>query len=274
MWGNEVAGEALSGGADSLIPIYLSLGFAQGKSDLLQAMSDYLARYGVALSVTQLKSLLLSRGNIVLLLDGFDEMASGVDYRAVPEILDKIHALQLTPGVRIILSGRSSFFRSEIEVGIVKAGYVVKLEPFDLDAMLTYVTRRDPGLSSRARALFDKHVNFARTVPEPDSPDAVRELAARRRFAAAAVCDRRRAGAPPQARLADGSGRYLCRRSLPAFLHEDAAGQFRHPHDVGARSAVGVRAAAGLGLVQGGHRRVADEGVLETNRDRTAGAVA
>ena len=134
------------------IPIYLSLGFAQGKSDLLQAMSDYLARYGVALSVTQLKSLLLSRANIVLLLNGFDEMASGVDYRAVPEILDKIHALQLTPGVRIILSGRSSFFRSEIEVGIVKAGYVVKLEPFDLDAMLTYVTRRDPGLSSaRAR---------------------------------------------------------------------------------------------------------------------------
>ena len=167
MWGNEVAAEALSGGADSLIPIYLSLGFAQGKSDLLQAMSDYLARYGVALSVTQLKSLLLSRANIVLLLDGFDEMASGVDYRAVPEILDKIHALQLTPGVRIILSGRSSFFRSEIEVGIVKAGYIVKLEPFDLDAMLTYVTRRDPGLSSRARALFDQHVNLRELCRNP-----------------------------------------------------------------------------------------------------------
>ena len=42
--GNEVAGEALSGGAELWIPIYLCLGFAQGKWDLLQAMSDYLAR--------------------------------------------------------------------------------------------------------------------------------------------------------------------------------------------------------------------------------------
>jgi serine/threonine protein kinase len=167
MLGNELAAEAVSRRAESLIPIYLSLGFAQGKSDLLQVMSTYLGRYGVSLSATQLKNLLLHHGNVVLLLDGFDEMASGVDYRIVPEILDKIHALQLTSGVRIILSGRSSFFRSEIEVGIVGAGYVVKLQPFDLESMLTYVSRRDPGLTSRAAALFDKHANLRELCRNP-----------------------------------------------------------------------------------------------------------
>ena len=119
-------------------------------------------------------------------------MASGVDYRAVPEILDKIHALQLTPGVRIILSGRSSFFRSEIEVGIVKAGYVVKLEPFDLDAMLTYVTRRDPGLSSRARALFDEHVNLRELCRNPIHLMLFVNWLRAADSTAAAVCDSRR----------------------------------------------------------------------------------
>ena len=167
MWGNELAGEALTGGPESLIPIYLSLGFAQNKSDLLQAMSAYLARYGVSLSVTQLKNLLLSHGNVLLLLDGFDEMASGVDYRVVPEILEKIHALHLASGVRIILSGRSSFFRSDIEVGIVRAGYVVRLQPFTLESMLTYVNRRDPSLTSRAAALFGKHENLRELCRNP-----------------------------------------------------------------------------------------------------------
>ena len=87
-------------------------------------------------------------------------MASGVDYRAIPEILEKIHSLQLTSRVRIVLSGRSSFFRSDIEVGIVGAGYVARLKPFDLESMLTYINRRDPVTQSRAAALFGRHDNF------------------------------------------------------------------------------------------------------------------
>ena len=166
MWGNELAVEALSGGANVLIPIYLSLSFAQDKPDLLQAISAYLARYGVSLSVAQLKSLLLS-ANVVLLLDGFDEMASGVDYRAIPKILEKIHSLQLTSRVRIVLSGRSSFFRSDIEVGIVGAGYVARLKPFDLESMLTYINRRDPSLTSRAAALFGRHDNLRQLCRNP-----------------------------------------------------------------------------------------------------------
>jgi serine/threonine protein kinase len=167
MFGNELAAEALKGGADALIPMYLSLGFAQNKSDLLEAMSAYLLRYGVSLSMAQLKSLLLRRGNVVLLLDGFDEMASGVDYRIVPEILERIHSLQIATGVRIILSGRSSFFRSDIEVGIVGAGYVVRLRAFDLEAMLTYINLRDSRLTSRAAALFGKHDNLRELCRNP-----------------------------------------------------------------------------------------------------------
>jgi serine/threonine protein kinase len=167
MFGNELAAEALKGGSDALIPLYLSLGFAHDKTDLLEAMSAYLVRYGVLLSVSQLKSFLLRRGNVVLLLDGFDEMASGVDYRIVPDILERIHGLQLATGVRIILSGRSSFFRSDIEVGIVGARYVVRLRAFDLEAMLRYVNLRDPRLTSRAAALFGKHDNLRELCRNP-----------------------------------------------------------------------------------------------------------
>ena len=167
MFGRELAGDALAADLNAPIPIYLNLGFARHSSDLLDAISAYVARYGVSIQPAQLKDFLLRRRNAVLLLDGFDEMASRVDYRIVPQILEKIRGLQLATGVRIVLSGRSSFFRSDIEVGIVGAGYVVRLQPFDDKSMLAYINLRYPNLTSRAAALFQRHANVRALCRNP-----------------------------------------------------------------------------------------------------------
>ena len=167
MFGRELAAEALAPGSDVPIPVYLNLGFARNTSDLLDAISAYVARYGVSISAAQLRDFLVTKRNAVLLLDGFDEMASWVDYRVVPEILEKIRNLQVASGVRIVLSGRSSFFRSDIEVGIVGAGYLVKLRPFDDKSMLAYVNVRHPNLTARAASLFEQHANLRALCRNP-----------------------------------------------------------------------------------------------------------
>ncbi|PWT80117.1 MAG: hypothetical protein C5B57_12730 [Blastocatellia bacterium] len=166
MFGRDLAHAALASQPGAPIPIYLNLGFARNRVDLPQAISDYVARFGVSVSSEQWRDLLLN-DPAVLLLDGFDEMAEWMDYRMIPEILERIQGLQMAPTVRIVLSGRSSFFRSDIEVGIVGARYVVKLNPFDRDSMLTYVTKRAPDLTGKAARLFDESPNLRELCQNP-----------------------------------------------------------------------------------------------------------
>ena len=167
MLGRELATDAMTGAPDRPFPIYLNLGSARQTPDLLEAVSAYLARYGVPVSPEALRDFLVTRRTVVLLLDGFDEMAGWVDYKAVPEILEKIRRLQSVSGVRIVLSGRTSFFRSDVEVGIVGASHVVRLRPFDDQSMLDYVSRRDPNLTSRVTALFDRHADLRALCRNP-----------------------------------------------------------------------------------------------------------
>ena len=97
MLGRGLATDALLGKKDAPFPIYLNLGFARNTSDLLGALSAYLDRYGVSVSPTELRDFIVSFRNVVLLLDGFDEMAGWVDFAAVPEILRRFVASSLYP---------------------------------------------------------------------------------------------------------------------------------------------------------------------------------
>ena len=157
MLGRELATEVLMGTPGVPFPIYLNLGFARHTPDLLTAISIHLGRHGVPLSPVELGDFIDRRRNVVLLLDGFDEMAGWIDYGAIPEILEKIRRLQSVSGVRLVLSGRSSFFRSDVEVGIVGASHVARLRPFDDTNILHYVSLRDPALVAQAATLLDRH---------------------------------------------------------------------------------------------------------------------
>jgi serine/threonine protein kinase len=157
MLGRELATDVLMGTPGVPFPIYLSLGFARQTPDLLTALSTHLARHGVPMSPVELGDFIASRRDVVLLLDGFDEMAGWVDYGAIPEILEKIRRLQSVSGVRLVVSGRSSFFRSDVEVGIVGASHVARLRPFNDTNILHYVSLRDPVLVPSAATLLERH---------------------------------------------------------------------------------------------------------------------
>jgi serine/threonine protein kinase len=157
MLGRELATDVLMGTPGVPFPIYLNLGFARQTPDLLTALSAHLGRHGVPMSPVELGDFIARRRDVVLLLDGFDEMAGWVDYAAVPEILEKIRRLQSVSGVRLVLSGRSSFFRSDVEVGIVGATHVARLRPFNDTNIFHYVSLRDPGLVAQAATLLERH---------------------------------------------------------------------------------------------------------------------
>jgi serine/threonine protein kinase len=157
MLGRELATDVLMGTPGVPFPIYVSLGFARQTPDLLTALSTHLARHGVPMSPVELGDFIARRRDVVLLLDGFDEMAGWVDYAAIPEILEKIRRLQSVSGVRLVLSGRSSFFRSDVEVGIIGASHVARLRPFNDTNILHYVSLRDPALVAQAAALLEQH---------------------------------------------------------------------------------------------------------------------
>ncbi len=165
--GRELATDVLTASADTPFPLYLNLGFARSAPDLVDALSAYVARYRVSVSPAEFQDFLASHRNVVLLLDGFDEMAGWVDYKNVPEILERIRRLQSGPGVRLVLSGRSSFFRSDVEVGIVGASHVIRLRPFDDTSMSSYVSSRDPNLTARAGALFDRYPDLRTLCRNP-----------------------------------------------------------------------------------------------------------
>ncbi|MGH9204745.1 MAG: NACHT domain-containing protein, partial [Vicinamibacterales bacterium] len=167
MLGRELATDTLTQSGSSLVPIYLNLAFARNSTDLIGAISAYLARYSVTIDANQLRDFLQSYRNIVLLLDGFDEMAGWVDFGAVPDILDRIRQLQVVSGVRLVLSGRTSFFRSDVEVGIVGASHVVRLSAFDDDSVERYVKLRDPKLMTRATTLFDRYQDLRELCRHP-----------------------------------------------------------------------------------------------------------
>jgi serine/threonine protein kinase len=167
MLGRELATEVLMGTPGVPFPIYLSLGFARHAPDLLTAICTHLARHGVPLSPVELGDFIARQHHVVFLLDGFDEMAGWVDYGAIPDILEKIRRLQSVSGVRLVLSGRSSFFRSDVEVGILGASHVARLRPFDDKNILHYVSLRDPALVAQAATLLDRHLGLREICRNP-----------------------------------------------------------------------------------------------------------
>ena len=247
MLGRELATDALMGTPGVLFPIYLSLGFARHTPDLLTAISAHLARHGVLLSPVDVGDFIARQHDVVLLLDGFDEMAGWVDYGAIPEIIEKIRRLQSVAGVRLgtvraielLPVGRRSGHRRGqpccTASTIRRQEHPALREP------------AGPGAGCPGGHAVGPASGFARHLPESHPPDAVHGLA---RLGFEGQADTFDAREQRGRHTEHGSERVLGRGPLPAVLYQDAPGQLRHAHEVAAGSAVGLREAGRLALVQ------------------------
>ncbi len=133
------------------LPIYLSLRDYPGQLNIRSFLLDVLLdQYSCRCQNFGILKNLIADGCVLLILDGFDEMASRMDYQTT---LNNFRSIQqiLFGDAKVILTCRTHYFKDEEEVKIVHegtelfqasegAGYeIAYLEPFGPDEIRSYV---------------------------------------------------------------------------------------------------------------------------------------
>ncbi len=139
------------------LPIYVNLRKYNKAIDIEAMMTNLLINhYGFRLSGFRDFKHLNSAGNFVLVLDGFDEMATRIDYSVTLQNLQEIDSLVVSKG-KTILTCRTHYFKNQDEICHVhsgtelynymdgKQGYqFVFLNPFSEDDYKTYLQKWFP----------------------------------------------------------------------------------------------------------------------------------
>lgn len=154
---NQMARDVLAQEADSIIPLFLSLGYAKNYDSLLSAVSSFISRYDIDMSEPLLRRYLNQNRDVVFILDGFDEMAGRVSWPDVPQILAKLADLRLSPRVRILLTARTTFFRERLDEEVIPATDRLYLTPFDDTRIEQYLQRNCPNIKAAALRVFETH---------------------------------------------------------------------------------------------------------------------
>ena len=150
------------------IPVLIPLREYRGGFHIRRLVTDTLVNeYGVRLPSFQAFARFCSLGRILLLLDGFDEMAAKSDESTLADCLAQLVILAQT-NTKVIVTCRSNFFRShyqlfdllrkfEVEVPVRGArgprktlplgrhGLVVTMEPLSRDQIRQFAAKRFPG---------------------------------------------------------------------------------------------------------------------------------
>ena len=121
------------------IPLFLSLSHARDVS-IPEALAAFLTRYqGVQMDVELINQILDGPHEIILILDGLDEMVDGVDYTRLRVALGRIEEMRARPHVHILLTCRNTFFRISVEEAIVRPTCTLRLLPFSHSRIRQYV---------------------------------------------------------------------------------------------------------------------------------------
>jgi hypothetical protein len=117
---HELAKEAVQNAMRSVIPFYINLSFPKGRP-ITVALPEFIQRYNIHLSRSELLGIMNRGTNIVFILDGFDEMANRTNWSKVPDIMQTLNELRISPGIRTVITSRTTFFRDRIEEKVIEA---------------------------------------------------------------------------------------------------------------------------------------------------------
>ena len=154
--GVELAQLVLSGDTKCPIPFYLSLSHARGNLDPVVAFSSYLKRYKIPLIDSAFHNLINNQANVVLILDGFDEMFDRSDWRDVASTIEIFKDLCAKDGIRILLTSRTAFFRDHYEEKVIPFSDRFYLLPFNDTEMIDYLQKNFGGIVHISETLFKK----------------------------------------------------------------------------------------------------------------------
>jgi hypothetical protein len=152
----ELARDAHRGAPDPLIPFYVSLSFLKGTTSLVRALSRYIGRYDVRLSEATLLAFFQCVGRAVLVLDGFDELGERTQRADTHTFLAALAELRAIPGVRVVLTCRSTFFRDVVDEEQIVATSKVTLKPFDDRQIAEYMSHASQEAQRGLASVFER----------------------------------------------------------------------------------------------------------------------
>jgi WD40 repeat protein len=135
-----------------LIPILLELRSLEKAHSVEAMVAAHLANHGAELIDLKAFNYMLRQGRIVLLFDGFDELATRMTYDRAADHLDMV--LRAAEGkAKIIVSSRSQYFRTDDQVltalgervGMMAQRRVLSIEDFTQDQIRAYLGNRYGG---------------------------------------------------------------------------------------------------------------------------------
>jgi WD40 repeat protein/uncharacterized protein YjbI with pentapeptide repeats len=132
-----------------LIPILLELRSLDKAHSVEAMVAAHLANHGEELIDLKAFNYMLRQGRIVLLFDGFDELATRMTYDRAADHLDMVLAA-VQDKAKIIISSRSQHFRTDAQVltalgervGMVAQRRVMSIEEFSPDQIQRYLDNR------------------------------------------------------------------------------------------------------------------------------------
>jgi hypothetical protein len=154
----ELARDTLLGVPDPIVPFYLSLSFAAAakKTSVVRALSLFVGRYDVRLSEATLRELFRGIGRVVLILDGLDELGARIKRDETPRLVAALSELRAIPGLRVVLTCRSTFFRDSVDEDQIQATEKLTLKPFDDRQIAEYLAGAPENARRGVTAVFER----------------------------------------------------------------------------------------------------------------------
>jgi len=145
-----------------VIPVFIQLRELEKAHGFEEILAAHLAKAGEEEIRFRLLRNLIAEGRVLLLFDGFDELALRVTYSKAAQHLNNL--VSAAEGrAKVVLKSRTQHFLSEHEVETALASRLsdmpgrrlVKIQEFDDDQILEFLTKLFEGDSARARATLE-----------------------------------------------------------------------------------------------------------------------
>jgi hypothetical protein len=160
----ELSRQCLRDPAGTRVPVFVPHRDFDHRQGFRRLVLEAVNRYGVQVADYRAVELMLRAGRLVLIFDGFDEVADGLDRREVTQLFGQISQL-LTGRAKVVLTCRTHYFRSEhqsLETLTTEAmtplmrevrsrhGFgIVELRKLSEAQILDLMSRRDPDYRQR-----------------------------------------------------------------------------------------------------------------------------
>jgi len=138
----DLAKRCMANRVNSRIPIFISLKEYKTSLKIQETIIQTLAnRFGLQIGVEALANMQRT-GQLLFILDGFDEMAEKVDRVTVNENLREILTLAEITHNRLVITCRTHFFESRVDEEKLISSHMVRLRPWTNIELIKYLQRR------------------------------------------------------------------------------------------------------------------------------------